>query len=61
VASVAAGAHHAPDEDVAGCDRMAIAAALGWAHHACAVSAEDQFANFAHTSGVPRRRRDWPI
>jgi len=46
------------DEDVARCDRMAIAAALGWAHHACAVSAEDQFANFAHTSGLPRRRRD---
>ena len=46
------------DEDVARCDRIAIAAALGWAHHACAVSAEDQFANFAHTSGLPRRRRD---
>jgi hypothetical protein len=58
MASLAAAAGDAANEDVARCDRMAIAAALGWAHHACAVSAEDQFANFAHTSGLPRRRRD---
>jgi hypothetical protein len=49
MASLAAAAGDAADEDVARCDRMAVAAALGWAHHACAVSAEDQFANFAHT------------
>lgn len=55
MAAFAAGAHDGADQDAAWCDGVAVAAVLRWAHHACAVSAEDKFTNFAHPSGVPVR------